>query len=138
MPDGLPWFAEGLRFECQRCGGCCRGEPGYVWVTGTDIERMAAALGLSPEQFARAHTRRVGLRRSLKELPGGDCVMWGGARRGCIVYEVRPIQCKTFPFWPEHVRSQEAWDRLAAACPGLNKGRRYSRSEVSDRLNQRS
>ncbi len=138
MPNNPPWYADGLCFECQRCGACCRGEPGYVWVSEEDIERMAKALGMAPSEFARAHTRRVGLRRSLKELPGGDCVMWGGTRRGCIVYEVRPLQCRTFPFWPEHVRSQEAWERLAGACPGLNKGRLYPHSEIADRLNRRS
>jgi len=26
--DTLPRFKDGLRFECQRCGKCCRGEPG--------------------------------------------------------------------------------------------------------------
>jgi Fe-S-cluster containining protein len=30
--DALSWFKDGLRFECQRCGRCCRGEPGVVWV----------------------------------------------------------------------------------------------------------
>lgn len=135
MSDGSTWFADGLQFECQRCGACCRGEPGYVWITETDIERMAAALKLRPSEFTRTHTRRVGLRRSLKELPGGDCAMWGGIQRGCLVYEVRPIQCRTFPFWSEHIRSQEAWKRLAAVCPGLNRGRRYSQSEIVNRIN---
>ena len=30
--DTIPWFKEGLKFECQRCGRCCRGEPGVIWV----------------------------------------------------------------------------------------------------------
>lgn len=30
--DALPWFKDGQRFECQRCGRFCRGEPGVVWV----------------------------------------------------------------------------------------------------------
>ena len=27
-----PWYRDGLRFACTRCGACCTGAPGYVWV----------------------------------------------------------------------------------------------------------
>jgi hypothetical protein len=135
---GEPWYREGLRFECRRCGACCRGDPGYVWVTGAEIERMARALGMLEKEFARAYVRRVGLRRSLKELPGGDCVLWGGRERGCLVYAARPVQCRTFPFWAEHVRSPAAWERLAESCPGVNRGRRYSLKEIQARLRERA
>ena len=32
--DSPEWYRDGLRFECTRCGACCTGAPGYVWVTG--------------------------------------------------------------------------------------------------------
>ena len=35
----FPWFKEGLKFECQRCGRCCRGEPGVIWVNKKEIEK---------------------------------------------------------------------------------------------------
>ena len=25
-----PWYNDGLRFTCTRCGHCCTGEPGFV------------------------------------------------------------------------------------------------------------
>ncbi len=127
------WYAEGLRFECRRCGDCCRGEPGYVWVTRDEIRRMASHLGLSPEEFAEMYVRRVGFRRSLTERPNGDCVLWAGQDRGCLVYPVRPIQCRTFPFWRQILRSQRTWARTSRRCPGMDRGRHYSREEIDER-----
>jgi len=132
-----PWYADGLRFECQRCSACCRGEPGYVWVTETEIRQMAEAMGLLPDEFMRAYVRTVDGRLSLKELPGGDCVLWRGMDQGCLVYATRPTQCVTFPFWSEHLRSKAAWQRLAKRCPGINKGRLYTLREIRARLKRR-
>jgi hypothetical protein len=125
-----PWYAGGLRFECQRCGKCCRGEPGFVWVTEPVIRKMAEYLHLRPEELMQTYVRLVGRRLSLRELPGGDCVMWDGPERGCRVYPVRPPQCRTFPFWRQHLRSRKAWERLGEFCPGVGKGRLHSLNEI--------
>lgn len=105
-----------------------------MWVAAAEIERMAESLGLTGDQFIRAYVRRAALRRSLKELPGGDCVLWGGDGRGCIVYPVRPAQCRAFPFWREHLRSPGAWATLAESCPGVNKGGLHSLKDIKTRL----
>jgi hypothetical protein len=128
------WYALGLRFECQRCSDCCRGEPGYVWVDETEIRQMAAELGLLPEEFIQSYVRRAHRRLSLKELPGGDCILWGGLDRGCLVYGVRPVQCKTFPFWAEYLRTPEDWRRVAERCPGVGRGRLYTLAEITKLL----
>ena len=36
-----PWYRDGLRFECTRCGACCTGAPGYVWVTPEGMNGLA-------------------------------------------------------------------------------------------------
>jgi len=108
-----------------------------VWITEPGITRMAEPLGLTAEEFRATYVRRVGLRLSLKEFPGGDCVLWGGKDRGCLVYPVRPIQCKTFPFWREHVKSRKAWEALAGYCPGVNEGRLFSAREIARRLKKK-
>ena len=36
------WYDAGLKFQCTRCGACCTGAPGYVWVNGEEIARLAA------------------------------------------------------------------------------------------------
>ena len=71
-----PWYHEGLRFRCLECGRCCTGEPGYVWVTAAEIALLAAALQMEASAFEDAFVRTVGKRRSLVELPNGDCVFF--------------------------------------------------------------
>ena len=127
-----PWYADGLRFECTRCGACCRGE-GYVWVSRERIHEMAEFLGVSAGSFTRRYVRLVEGRLSLVEKEDADCVFWE-AERGCVVYPVRPAQCRTFPFWPEHLASPAAWRRLAAEVPGVGRGRRHGLAEIRRRL----
>ena len=127
-----PWYADGLRFECTRCGACCRGE-GYVWVSEERIGEMADFLGISARSFMRRYVRLVHGRLSLVEKEHADCVFWE-EDRGCVVYPVRPTQCRTFPFWPEHLESREAWRALADEVPGVGRGRRHELSEIRRRL----
>lgn len=77
---------------------------------------------MKPETFERRFVKRVGIRRSLKERANGDCVLLDKETRRCTAYEVRPRQCRTWPFWNSNLRSREAWDEAAEACPGCNKG----------------
>lgn len=53
----------------------------------------------------------------------------------CGIYAVRPMQCRTWPFWNMNLRSVEAWGRAAAGCPGMcdGEGRVYSLGEIEER-----
>jgi hypothetical protein len=112
-----PWYREGLSFACTRCGHCCTGAPGYVWVNAEEIDRIAAYRGETLEQFSKRFVRRVGARHSLVERPGGDCIFWS-SDEGCTVYPARPAQCQTWPFWPENIADRAAWEQVCRTCPG--------------------
>ena len=132
MPDSTaatPWFQDGLAFECTRCGACCTGAPGYVWVDAAEIAALAAFRGESLDQFSRQFVRRVGDRLSLVERPGGDCIFWDKSV-GCTVYPARPTQCRTWPFWPENIETREDWEHVTGVCPGSGSGRVFSVEEV--------
>ena len=116
------WYSDGLRFECTQCGDCCSGSEGYVWVNQEEIDGMANRIGMDSAAFEERFVKRVGVRRSLKERPGGDCVLLDPQTRKCTAYEERPRQCKTWPFWQSNIRTPEAWAEAAQACPGCNKG----------------
>jgi Fe-S-cluster containining protein len=124
-----PWFRDGLRFTCTRCGACCTGAPGFVWVNEEEIARLAAYRGETVEQFCRKSVRRVGQRLSLVEKPGGDCTFWD-KDAGCTVYPARPVQCQTWPFWPENLESPESWEHVTGICPGSGQGQWFSVEEV--------
>lgn len=117
-----PWYQDGLRFKCTQCGNCCTGAPGFVWVTKDEVEALARDVGLAVDEFERKYVRRVGIRMSLVEFPNGDCVFFDGQTRRCTVYNARPRQCRTWPFWHSNVRTEEAWQETCAVCPGSGQG----------------
>jgi Fe-S-cluster containining protein len=125
-----PWYSDGLKFDCTGCGDCCTGDPGYVWVSRAEIEALAAELGLSVEQFEKQYVRRVGVCKSLIERANGDCIFFDADTRRCRVYERRPRQCRTWPFWPANLASPAAWQQTADRCRGCNGGRRVPLDEI--------
>lgn len=148
-----PWYSEGLDFTCTECGNCCGGAPGYVWLDRDDIVRIARFLKITPEEMVERHCRKVGSRWSLNEGKGPgsdwDCVFLREekvarrhpetgdeivlARRYCSVYEVRPLQCRTWPFWRENLTSRRVWDHAAERCQGMNYGdRHFTREQIED------
>lgn len=124
-----PWYRDGLAFECTKCGNCCTGAPGFVWVDHDEIQRLADFQGESLDDFGRKYLRQVGRDLSLIEKPGGDCIFWDKSQ-GCTVYEARPVQCRTWPFWHENIESPEDWTRVQGGCPGAGQGRVYSIDEI--------
>lgn len=128
------WFANGLKFGCRQCGRCCTGEPGYVWVTNEEIVRLAKAVHLTKSLFEDRFVRLVeGGKKSLIELPGGDCVLFDPSKRGCRVYADRPVQCRTWPFWEQNLDSPNSWKKTARFCRGCNNpdGRLYTAEEIT-------
>jgi Fe-S-cluster containining protein len=152
-PD--PWYADGLHFTCTQCGNCCTGGPGFVWISPEEIARLAAFLKITPAETVERYCRKIDGRWSLKEFRNAagnyDCVFLkeekvavpGGAaggrsavltRRRCGVYDVRPLQCRTWPFWPENLWSRKTWDHAARRCHGMNAGQRHFSRERIDSL----
>jgi hypothetical protein len=121
------WYQDGLRFECTQCGNCCSGDPGYVWATREEIRAIAEFLGRSDGWLDKEQLRRVGLYYSLAEKPDGDCIFLKREKGKalCSVYPVRPVQCRTWPFWDQNLRSPEAWETTHRTCPGMNHGKQH-------------
>lgn len=123
------WYSDGLRFECTQCGSCCTGRPGIVDFTPAELEAMARRLGLLPDEFLKRYARRRKGWWCLREVEvdgQDDCVFLvrepETGRGLCAVYDARPAQCRTWPFWPENLESPEAWAEAAKGCPGMRNG----------------
>lgn len=118
--DTLPWYKNGLNFKCTECGKCCTGSPGYVWVSEDEMMAMAAALNVSLDLFKRKYIRQSDNRYALieKKSQHFDCIFLKD--RKCLVYQARPIQCRTFPWWKENLGSEESWKKASESCEGIN------------------
>ncbi|MCR4676503.1 MAG: YkgJ family cysteine cluster protein [Sphaerochaetaceae bacterium] len=133
------FYEKGLKFTCQGCGYCCSSEPGYVFLSETDIKTMSEGLGLSRDKFIDTYCRYVDMGAfylvSLLEKENYDCIFMNG--KGCGAYEFRPLQCRTYPFWANVMESQETWDEESRLCPGMNKGQLHTKNEINSALNSR-
>lgn len=119
IQDDPPWYEKGLRFECTGCGQCCTGAPGYIWVNEQEIQQIAAFLNLTLEEFSRCYLRRVQGSFSLLELPKTyDCIFLKDKK--CQIYQVRPTQCRTFPWWPQNLKSEKEWEEASRHCEGIH------------------
>jgi hypothetical protein len=126
------WYADGLRFTCTQCGNCCTGPPGAVWFHQEEGRAIAAKLGVDEAEFYARFARRLDGRWSLNETQtehGYDCEFLDRTsvpgKALCSIYEARPKQCRTWPFWPENLRTQRHWETVKriTPCPGMNSGK---------------
>ncbi len=142
---GEEWFARpdpyrgtpGLRFSCTMCGNCCTGPEGYVLVSDAEAAALAARLSIGVPEFLDRFTHSTSAGRSLTERltpHGRDCVFLDRekipGKAVCGVYEDRPVQCRTWPFWRSIVASRDSWDRAGRTCPGMDKGTHYSVQQI--------
>jgi hypothetical protein len=136
-PEKKEWWSEGLRFQCQGSGKCCtsHGEYGFVFLTTEDRQRMADHLGLSLTAFTRKYCDRSNGVYHLKEDgKNPDCMFLKDKR--CSVYEARPIQCRTWPFWPD-VMNAKTWKKeVVTFCPGVGKGPLIPASKIRKAMNE--
>jgi Fe-S-cluster containining protein len=78
---------------------------------------------MMPDKFIQVYCRWIdwdgGARLSLKEKTSLDCIFWKDA---CLIYEDRPVQCRTYPFWAHMLDSKETWICATEECPGAGSG----------------
>ncbi len=130
-----PWYQDGIPFRCTECGQCCTGSPGYVWLTEEEMEAIAAYLKMPLDRFIQRYVRRIGSRYSLKEdSKTYDCLFLKGKK--CQIYPVRPTQCRTFPWWPQHLETPQSWKEASQHCEGMcqTEAPLVSREEIEKQL----
>ena len=120
---------DGLRFRCTQCGNCCTGAPGTVALSEEDIAALSSRLGLAEEDFTQQYTKPMDGGLSLTErltAHGWDCVFLDRqsvpGKAVCALYEDRPQQCRTWPFWKKNLETLRSWDQASRVCPGMNSG----------------
>ncbi len=132
------FYDDGLKFTCERCSGCCRHEPGYVFLSEIDLRKMYDSLDIPKKKFIKKYCQTVDLmgikRLSLIEKPNNDCIFWD---KGCIIYKVRPLQCRSYPFWGHNLINNDTWSAVVQECPGAGQGELRSKAQIDKWLDQR-
>ncbi|TVR69780.1 MAG: YkgJ family cysteine cluster protein [Spirochaetaceae bacterium] len=127
------------RFHCTQCSRCCRFEEGFVFLTPGDLKGLSRRLVREEaeviEKFCRWVPMGGAVQLSLREKNNRDCIFWTDG--GCSVYEARPVQCRTYPFWRHIVDEEGGWEREAATCPGIGVGEAWGERKVQALLRAR-
>jgi Fe-S-cluster containining protein len=126
------FYKNGLYFQCTLCGECCRHTDGKVEITSGEVLEIAGFLAITPEEFLGKYCRQVNGSIELSENEQGHCIFLLQDR--CIIYYYRPSQCRTFPFWPEILKSHYRWKQLLSFCPGIDQGNWHSPETIRERL----
>ena len=125
-----------LRFECTGCGKCCtqRGEYAHVYVNEREVAALAALLGVSSAKLRRSYTIVDELGWRQLRFREGRCSFLDPTTQRCTVYAARPVQCRTFPFWPELVGPDGWRDELRQLCEGVDRGEAVPRENIESAL----
>ncbi|KAI8470751.1 MAG: hypothetical protein J3K34DRAFT_249163 [Monoraphidium minutum] len=113
------------RFTCTQCGKCCTGS-GSVWVSDQEAagiaEHLALPLRRFLDAFAQGYSKVPGwwlLRNDPASGQARNCIFLRPDNT-CGIHAVRPIQCSTYPWWPE-LMEPAAWDKeKREICEGFD------------------
>jgi Fe-S-cluster containining protein len=112
-----------LCFSCTACGDCCStGNDYYVYLTGKEADRIRRHLKLSAGWFRRRYLERLDNGELVAASSADGRCVFLDSNKQCKVYPVRPLQCRTYPFWPELAGDAKAWRAEARRCEGINRG----------------
>lgn len=104
-------------------------------MSSPEIKFIVDFLKISEEQLRQKYLKRVGLRTTIIEKPiTRNCIFLQkvGDEKRCMIYPVRPNQCRAWPFWTENLTSPDAWNEAVKKCPGINSDGYYSFEEIEE------
>ncbi|PAF43510.1 YkgJ family cysteine cluster protein [Helicobacter sp. 11S02629-2] len=113
---------------CEGCGGkCCCGESGYIFVSLEEMQAQAKFLGMDFDKFCLKYIKKVGYKFSLLEKQADDkklglaCIFFDENLKRCSIYEVRPKQCISFPFWESFKQDTSYLEQTCAGFINMRK-----------------
>lgn len=124
------------------CGKCCQVE-GEVWLDTDEVADIACTLNVSAESFFEqyvdsARSGWVKLKNKVNDdaSVSDNCIFLDSEnRKSCTVYQSRPLQCRTYPYWPRLLTDESSWEdesvvpddqpgkhwsAAAGGCEGIN------------------
>ncbi len=129
-------IGKGIRFRCLKgCSRCCRGQ-GYVWINPSEADLIADFLGIGVEIFLGKYTKECDGHITLKDDASHEQCIFLDSEGRCPIYEVRPVQCRTYPFWKSVFKDRESMNYEFLECPGLGTGKLFAKEKILDLFKQ--
>ena len=124
------FYKDGLQFECTRCGNCCKihGDHAYVYLTRNNIDEISTFLGMTVDDFHDTYCTKDEDDNVVLTMEDDHCNFLVNDK--CTIYPVRPAQCSAWPILAEHL-NEKFWNGiLREFCPGIGKGKLYTKEEL--------
>ncbi|NOR46310.1 MAG: YkgJ family cysteine cluster protein [Candidatus Delongbacteria bacterium] len=131
----MSFYKDGIKFECKQCGNCCN-ISGYVFVFKEDLNRILELTDFTMNDLQTSYLSTVDGYTVFRDKGTGACIFWDEAIKGCKIYEARPTQCRTFPFWKTLLYNESKWKEGTSDCAGVGSGRLYSEEEIDELKNK--
>ena len=125
------FWKDGINFECHECGHCCTFPGGAIYATEDEFQAISTHLNISLTDFYDQYAFPINGLISIMSTEKGPCVFYD---KGCTIYEVRPPQCRTYPFWPEVINREIDWKKESKACKGIGQGKSWKKEEIKIEL----
>ncbi len=125
--DGFDFTFDELK--CGECDGlCCIGESGFIWVNSGEMREIAKFLQIDLAEFKEEYLKKINYKYSIKERrvsqDNYECLFFDREIRGCTIYDVRPKQCRTYPFWEYFKNNTDELMRECIAISKIKKGKK--------------
>ena len=145
---GKPFWSEGLNFSCTACGKCCQNK-GDVWLNTEEFALLADSLKLPVDDVMQIYVEEVQggwVRLKSKKVMdtssshGGEgsliaeeCIFLSDDdHKTCTIYQQRPVQCRTYPYWSNLLTSRKQWEKERVDPAGMTEGRSGRNWSIQD------
>jgi Fe-S-cluster containining protein len=131
------WWKDGLKFGCTSCGKCCQNK-GEVWLDADEFADLSIHLKESPSIVLSKYSEKtmsgwVKLKtQETEDKEDNRCIFLGADDKQCTIYESRPIQCKTYPFWPRLLSSETEWEDESVLADSVDISLKVKGGEVRE------
>jgi len=108
--------------KCSLCdGNCCTGESGNIWINRDEITILSNYFNIDTQGLKDKYLIKKGYKYSIKEVNidavNYACIFFDLDKKLCTIYDVRPMQCQTFPFW-DYFKNRV--DEVREECPAIS------------------
>jgi len=102
-------------FVCRKCGNCCK--RGFVYIKKDDIKKISTFFRITQKDFINQYTENILWLGRVLKFKGDKCIFLN-SNNLCLIYNVRPLQCRTFPGWGWIVKKTNWQEEIKDFCEG--------------------
>ena len=125
---------EGVKFGCTGCGRCCQND-GVVWLDTDEFADLCESLKMKPDDVLDRYTEEVmsgwvklkNKPDTLSQTGNDRCIFLSDVDgKSCTIYESRPVQCRTYPYWPKLLFNSSTFNSQAVVPDDSSAGPHWS------------